>query len=124
MHFHSSSISSSSNGLVVGWDEASAALKSGKRAALRIFEKSRLWIAKNFSINFAYTYGSFVYHKVCEEDREEASIHYAKRFFGKPLPPAAAAMPSSLLKEIVVTVCVILSNFPRSVWPYFSHSQK
>ena len=33
-------------------------------ARLRIFEAGRLWIAKNFSINFAYTYSSFVYHRL------------------------------------------------------------
>ena len=113
--------SSSSNGVVVGWDEASAALKSGKRAALRIFEKSRLWIAKNFSINFAYTYGSFVYHKVCEEDRGSLNT-LCKTLFWQA--SHCLLLPSSLLKEIVVTVCVILSNFPRSFGPTLIHKNK
>ena len=57
----------------------------------------------------------------CVKRTEAASIHYAKRFFGKP---ATACCYHPLLKEIVVTVCVILSNFPRSFGPTLIHKNK
>ena len=119
MHFHSSSISSSSNWLVVGWDEASAALKSGKRAALRIFEKSRLWIAKNFSINFAYTYGSFVYHKVCEEDRGSLNT-LCKTLFWQA--SHCLLLPSSLEGNCCYCLCNTF-QLSKKLWPYLSFTK-
>ena len=80
--------------------------KSCSTEAVRILERGTLEQTldrQEFSINFAYTYGSFVCYKVCEEGGE-ASIHYAKRFFGKPLEEKVPFLCHPR-KAIVVIVC-------------------
>ena len=62
-----------------------------------------------------------MYHKVCEEDRGSLNT-LCKTLFWQA--SHCLLLPSSLLKEIVVTVCVILSNFPRSFGPTLIHKNK